>query len=230
MKVTVDPYRPISGILPKNKLISEKMELDLNRTEIVRCTQFGTVFDEDLNVIDINNIDQLFKQNNKKDLHKHIDFNLSQKDNIPIQTKSVVEESKESLYTEDDQKEFEKQKDIIYYAIDKLKVEKEDNHIILPFEFKILSEDFDKVGGNLYGLLTFTGSRPTQLEYLAGDNWIKFNNRFNNISTLVDGDKFTFRFIPKNNSTIKYKFSIKDSDTNQVLIEQSGEIDPSEFK
>ena len=228
MKVTVDPHRPISGILPKNKMISEKTELDLNRAEIVRCTQFGTVYDEDMNVIDIDNIDRLFKQSNKKKLFKHIDFNLAEKEKEVIMPQ--MQETKNPLPLIDEETNKELKSDTGFYVINKLPVEKNGNRIILPFEFKILSGDFDKVGGNLYGLLSFTGARPNQLEYLIGDNWIKFNNKFNNISTLTDGDKFTFRFIPKNNSVIKYKFMIKDSDTNSVIIEQDGEIDLKEIE
>ena len=134
MKVTVDPHRPISGILPKNKMISEKTELDLNRAEIVRCTQFGTVYDEDMNVIDIDNIDRLFKQTNKKELFNHIDFNLTEKD---ITIPPVQEKIKTPLPLNNEETTEESKSDTVFYMINKLPVEKDGNRIILPFEFKI---------------------------------------------------------------------------------------------
>lgn len=227
MKVTVDPYRPISGILPKNKLISETMELDLNRNEIIRCTQFGTVYDEEMNIIDTNNIDKLFMSSNKKELLNHIETLHTIQNNINVPNKqeyvpiNVIEE--QTPINTEEPMVLDFPKDTVFYAINEQQWEKDGNHIILPFEFKILSEKFNKIGGNLYGVLSFTGSRPNQLEYRINDNWVKFNNKFANFSELKDGDEFIFRFIPKNNSTnIKYKISIKDG--NSIIIEQSGEI------
>ena len=52
MKVKVIPQRPISGILPKNKWIDQEMECDLNKAEIMRCMQFGSVYDMSGRVID----------------------------------------------------------------------------------------------------------------------------------------------------------------------------------
>ena len=52
MKVKVNPQRPIPGILPKNKWIDHEMECDLNKSEIMRCMQFGTVYDMEGVVID----------------------------------------------------------------------------------------------------------------------------------------------------------------------------------
>ena len=54
MLVKVIPQRPILGILPKNKWISDEMELDLNKREITHCMQFGSVYIGDVLVTDLN--------------------------------------------------------------------------------------------------------------------------------------------------------------------------------
>ena len=52
-KVKIIPKQPrfISDILKLQARIDEQMELELNVREIVRCMQFGNVFDEEDNLI-----------------------------------------------------------------------------------------------------------------------------------------------------------------------------------
>lgn len=90
----------------------------------------------------------------------------------------------------------------------------------------------EKITGEFYGLFNIlSGARPASLEYLVegGDisGWVKFNNKFANLSEIENGTKFRFRFIPKNDSKFAYRISIKEN--NEVVVKLDGEVNPSEL-
>lgn len=84
MKVTVVPKRPIPGILPKNKWIDTKMELDLNALEIKRCMQFGEVYHEDevIDEIKLRNLDLIMNSIHKKIKNDYIPPMMNSNKNI----------------------------------------------------------------------------------------------------------------------------------------------------
>lgn len=222
MIVTVDPQRPISGILPKNKWITEKTELDLNRNEIIRCTQFGTVYDPDMNIINTHNIDEIIDLDNKRQLSKCIEdlkyhtLDILDKDVLfGKQEETPKKEIPEEITVDNDLK--------IEYTLNQVNYYKEDDYTVVEMEFNTTGET---ISGDLYGLFMIIGTKASTLEYKSGDNWQRFNNKFANMSTLSNGDKFVFRFILKesNVSNVRYKMYIKDKSTNKELVSIQNEI------
>lgn len=226
MKVTVDPQRPIPGILIKNKWISEKTTLDLNRNEILRCMQYGTVYDEYGNVIDMNNLNNIELHNHIKSIQKSIKETTTVEENSinNIKESDLINES--LLYDNKDKKEHIDIKEDLKpdYSLSIISCSKQDDYIQLEVQF---NTSVGTIGGNMYGLFTTIGNRPSILEYKSNEEWIKFNNKFRNFSTINNNDKFIFRLIPRNNSSIKYKVCIKES--NNVLAETNGLIDVSKI-
>lgn len=204
MIVTVVPQRPISGILQKNKLITEKIKLDLNRNEIIRCMKYGTVYDENMNMLDETSL-------NKLELLNHIKNIQIKNENISntevIQVKEYTKNN-DAIVEEKIEVKPELVKD---YKLDIVSCDKTDDSYIITVKF---NTSVGTIGGNIYGLFN-VNNRPLALEYKSEGTWIKFNNKFANFSTLTDGDTFVFRIVPKNNSNIKFKISIKEG--NEVL-------------
>lgn len=247
MKVKVVPKRPISGILPKNKWIDSEMELDLNKAEIARCMQYGSVYDMSGNVIvDINKSGKIAKydeaqlksdnNNIKKEYNKLLFDNFGpvvMSDIKPKEVESVMTVSEgEPVVIDMGGKLPEgpvfvtgmsvEEKEEIVSELEVLSCKKEDNYILLEVQFN----STDKLE-NVYGLFNvISGSRPV-MEYKKEDNWVKFSNKFNQFSELNDGDKLIFRFVPKNESTIKYKLSIKKGNDLICLLEEK--INPEEL-
>lgn len=247
MKVTVDPQRPIPGILLKNKLITEKVSLDLNRNEILRCMQYGTVYDEYGNAIDIRSLNKLELHNHIRNITGIAGTTISAGKTKICNTTEIVGEKyttniKEfningiNSSNEDNKPAFKKIEEPMHidlvpvksdiskpdFCLDVISCKKEDKYIEIILKLKAL-KDIKSKDGNLYGLFTIIGKRPSILEYkLDNDNWIKFNNKFNSFNTINDGDEFIFRLIPKDNSNIKFKVNIKES--NCIIAEVESEI------
>lgn len=200
MIVRVVPMRPIPGILPKNKWISSEGVYDLNKAEIIRCSQYGSVYDEDNNLVDSNYFSQL----------KNIDIKIPITDTIKI---DIVAE--EPLVQPEVKKE---------YSIIVPSCVKDDDYIILTTKF---NTDDGKISGNMYGLFSVSGKRPTSLEYKNDNEWVKFNNKFMNTSELEDGHEFIFRIKPNGEGNIKYRISIKEG--NEVLAKLDSEIQTSKL-
>ena len=111
MLVEVNPIRAISGVLSHNKQITGKIVLDLNKREIIRCMQHGTVYaikdnDNKVHITSISDIDILDKSinnnikkvqykdiddsgNNNKILIPNADPNNILIDNIPVESDKV---------------------------------------------------------------------------------------------------------------------------------------------
>lgn len=219
MKVKVVPKKPIPGILPKNKWIDSEMELDLNKNEILRCINFGVVYDEDNNVIDNSYLSNYDKNTCKKVFTDFINNNTKE----PVLTDKPVDiKTVETVNVKAEEKE-EKIKEEISIDLKLVSARKEEEYIIIETEL-VTNTKLEK---DMYGLFTIlSGSRP-MMEYKNNDEWIKFSNKFNNFSELENGDKFVFRFIPKNNSNIKYRISIKEA--NEVLVKFEDQINIEEI-
>lgn len=236
MKVKVVPKRPISGILPKNKWIDTEMELDLNKIEIARCMQFGSVYDMSGNIIDDKYVASLNPMGKKPyikplivfDSNVHIDTKVSEPEDIKSKTTVLTEEPividmggklpEEPVIVN----EAVVEKEEVVSELELLSCKKEDDYILLEVQFN----STDKLE-NVYGLFNVTsGSRPV-MEYKKEENWIKFSNKFNQFSELNDGDKLVFRFVPKNESPIKYKISIKEG--NNLICSIEEKINPEEL-
>lgn len=213
MKVKVIPKRPISGILPKNKWIDSEMELELNKNEIARCMQFGTVYDMNGNIIDdkyLHTIDLV--------INKQSNFtpNISRLTSPIIKDEPIVIISEDKA---DSQKQLSDKdnitEEILLTEFEVISNKKENEYNILELQFNSTQKL-----ENVYGLFNIiSGSRPV-IEYKNGENWIKFNNKFNNFSFLEDGTKFVFRFIPKNESPITYRITIKKGNNIITQFEQ----------
>lgn len=225
MRVTVVPQRPIKGILPKNKWITEEMELDLNRNEIIRCMAYGSVF---YNGIQIVNSDSL----NKAEKSAYLDLKMKVDEEIkqPKLTKIIIHDVKE---IPKEQTEVPKEQPVIEEVNNDIKIDytlsetnctKENEYIILDVQF---NTSVGEIAGNMYGLFNIIGKRPSTLEVKVDSGWVKFNSNFRNFSTLKDGDKFTFRFIPRDESIIKYNVMIKDGKT--ILAKLMNQIDPTKL-
>lgn len=205
MKVTVVPIRAIRGVLPHNKQILEKMELDLNKKEIIYCMQNGNVYDENGKVIDMRIL------------------NTMSFDKKPIEEKKVSEPVTPPIIIEPETV-FEGE----IYEIKINSIYRENNYIILESEF--INNVCEKIDGNLYGLFTVTsGPRPSSLEFKIEDNWVKFNNKFADLHIIENGDKFVFRILPKNKSIIHFRLSIKNKAGNDSIVKLDIDIDPNEI-
>lgn len=235
MIVRVEPQRPIPGILPKNKWIDKPMELDLNKNEIIRCSQYGSVYYQNI-LVDNTNVDNIIK-NIKKVSNKNIvvveeqisessietattsigdTFTIDMQNQNSIDVSVNAEQTTESITIDNTKNED--------YKLQLLSVSKNEDFVIVETEF---NTEVGKIGGNMYGLFSIVGgNRPSTLEYnILDDSWIKFNNKFANLSVLENGNKFIFRFIPKNDLPIKFRIFIKEG--NNVLAKLEGDIDPS---
>lgn len=249
MKVKVVPKRPISGILPKNKWIDSELELDLNRIEISRCMQFGTVYDMDGIVIDdkyvsrLNDMGKLIPNVSVKIIDSAV-IEKNEPAFVPfVSIKGPIEEVKEpesttTVYESDEPIVIDMggkfpeepvtinetvEKEEIISELELLSCKKEDDYIILEVQFN----STNKLEKSMYGLFNITaGSRPS-VEYKKGENWIKFSNKFNNFSLLEDGYRFVFRFVPKNESELKYKLLIKSG--NDIIAVLEEKINPAQL-
>lgn len=223
MIVIVDPQRPIPGILEKNKFISEKTKLDLNRNEIIRCMNFGSVYDENMNILDENSLNKIELHNSIKNIQTKNKFIISSEkkedDNLlrvvqRAMTDYIVKDMDQKIFNdiEKENSNYTKQDIKREYSLNIVSCEKVENAYIVTIQFNSSDETID---GNMYGLFNVIGSRPSSLEYKVGNDFVKFNNKFANFSTLTNCDTFVFRVVPRNNSNIKFKVSIKEN--NEVL-------------
>lgn len=207
MLVKVVPIRPISGILPNNQWLCTRSELDLNKKEVIRCMQFGYVYDQNDNLIDEEYLHKLFSEENKPVMVVNEPVEI--KEEVVIMEPITIEEQPKEIVKEEN------------YEIKLLSLEKEDDYYILETEF------LGNVEGNLYGLFTnISGSRPQSLEFKDGDSWIKFSSKFKNYDRITNGEKFVFRFLPKNKNVTQYRISIKEA--NNVLTKLDVEVNPNE--
>jgi len=216
MIVKVIPDKPITGILPKNKILYDEQILDLNKAEIIRCMQFGSVYREDGELIDENQLNLMNKNGN-------FDFSSWNKiENVDITPEFVI--NKIQIPNNEVIIQNEVPSPIIsdipkepIYSLKEIKQEEQDEYTILRFIFNIENESI--VEGNIYGLFSIKGNRPESLEYNNEDNWMKFNNKFMNCKQLENNHEFVFRI--KSNSSVKYRICIKES--NRILAELNGE-------
>ena len=235
MVVKVVPLRAIPGILTKNKWIDEEMELDLNRKEIIYCMGFGNVYYEDKLISNIASLNSIYlqKEITKVEITKTLEEVISKPETpilfeepvgAPVQ--EVVNE--ENPFTKLDETELVIIPDAkIDYTLTIVSTEKENNHIILTTQF---NTQYGKIGGNMYGLFNIIGgNRPATLEYKVEDSWVKINNKFASLDVIEDGQKFTFRLLPKNNNLIKFRIVIKDTQNQEELVKLEDEIDPSKL-
>jgi hypothetical protein len=210
MKVVVDPKMPIPGILEKNKFLVEKMELDLNEKEIYRCMQFGTVYNENGDVIDLEYLNSISKHKFRKPYSKP-EITIKSR---PFGNNRHSEPETPTVMslrpTEEEQGEL---------SIVEVSCTKEEDYIILE-----LGAETGSVSGDLFGLLSvFTNVKP-MVEYKVKDRWVKFNGKFSNLSKVKAGDFFVFRIHPKNDSNMKYTFRLKDKENNNELFKLEGTI------
>lgn len=251
MRVTVVPKRPINGILPKNKWVDTKMELDLNKNEILHCMKFGTVYDENGKVIDsvsIKNVPARIKPITSKIIptkpviHDECIKEIEHLESVtttaitdePIVINVENAESITGAFVTGLSTTPIVEKAIETEVIETEPVEEEKHYCELELvsytkedDFVILeaklNSDYTLGGVSTYGLFTITsGSRPTCLEYKSEDNWVKFSNKFANLDTLVNGDTFVFRFIP--NGEFTYRISIKSKNDVIVKLEDKFEM------
>lgn len=250
MIVKVVPMRPIPGILPKNKWIDSEMELDLNKNEIVRCMQFGNVYDMNGNVINQEYISGLDMGSSITFLPKlgntiavGVGKQLTHPDTPAVEPVIVKEKPVEPVIIKEEPVkvesveipveehleqglDFTNEEFVKDYTIEIVSCKKEEEYIYLETEFKT---SVGKIGGNMYGLFTITsGTRPS-MEFMNNDNWVKFNNKFADYDVIANGDKFVFRFLPKNKSVIGYRLVIKEKNNNEVLAKLEGNINPNEL-
>ena len=232
MLVKVIPVRPIPGILPKNKWIDTEMVLDLNKNEIVHCMQFGNVYDEDRKLIDAISVHKAdFGKPKAKPVEvvKPVEVEPVIVKDVPTVTMS--EPVKEEKSVEEPiievhpinpivETTLENVENPVVCFLEQVSCVKEDNYIILTTQMNTNS----KLEGNLYGLFNVTsGTRPV-IEYKLNDQWIKINNKFANFNKIESGDKFVFRFLPKNENEFSYKIVIKEA--NEVLTKLEEKINP----
>lgn len=250
MKVTVVPKRPIPAILPKNKWIDSKMELDLNKNEIKHCMQYGDVYNEDGVLMDELNIkkvsDEFLTEVAKVVLGEKSIPDMGYLDGSTIiKTSDLKLEDLPRVTAEDfkavtveefnhivdpiineeklENVEDEEELETIYYAL-KPHYSKEDNYIILEVEMETNS----KLEGNLYGLFSIiSGPKPVPFEYKTETGWVKFNNKFTNFDKLENGDKLIFRLTPKNENEFTYRILIREGSTDLVKLEEK--VNPSEL-
>lgn len=206
MKVRVVPERPISGILPKNKWLDTEMELDLNKNEIIRCMQFGSVYNMDGELI--------------KEVPSYTNYitpvPLVVNANLEELAKSVTEETPPiapTIVVQEDELKQVPQIEIIN-SLKVLSTSKEDDYIFLTVQFETNHEGFE---GNLYGLLSFVGQNKPVVEFKQEDNWVKFGSKFSNFNCLKNEDKFEFRLTPKSEDELKFKLFVKEG--NKVLVQ-----------
>lgn len=220
MKVTVIPKRPIPGILPKNKWIDTKMELDLNVTEIKRCMQFGIVCDEEGNVID--ELRLLNPITVKKPIIPEMKVIIPP---VVIDKKEVkVETPNEPIFIGSpvvvDAPITNKEVEVEYLtSIKEVSCIKEDNYIILELEFNTKNK-LENVSA------FFKVNSGSKVEYKSeNDKWVKFNHKFSSFEELKDGTKFVFRFIPNHKSLLKYSISIiQEKETEDGVITTSTDL------
>ena len=225
MKVVVIPIRPIPGILPKNKWIDTKMVLDLNKNEIKHCMQFGNVYDESGKLIDavnIKNISDVIKSTVKVVSEPEKEIEVPK---VTLDEQSEKEEIIETSVSEEIEKiEIDIAEDVPYYNLEILSYEKEDDYIIL----NTFMDTNSKLEGKLYGLLNvISGTKPLTIEYKNADNWVKFGSKFASFDTISNGDKFTFRFVPKNESEFAFRILIKEANTELAKLEIT--VDPTKL-
>lgn len=210
MIVKVVPQRPIYGILPKNKMISTEMVLDLNKNEIKHCMQFGSVYDEDDNLIDSETIkkvpDRIKPVHIEKPVVKKVEEVMPSVDLSMTLHPSVLDEPEESNVEE---------------TVNEILIE-EDKHIELTVN--ALEEDEAELEGNIYCLFNITSGPRPQMEYFDEIEWKKFSNKFANFNKIDHNTIFNFRVLPKNNNEIKYAILIKEK--NMVLKKIEGTISP----
>lgn len=214
MRVKVVPKKPIPGILPKNKWIDKEMELDLNEREIIRCMNFGIVYNENGEVIS----SYAINSNNN-----NVDFIIDVKNNdtkpfvTGMSINPVIEQEQTSITSKVVAEPVE-----TYYNLEVLSCTREDGYIVLETVFNTNTNNIKYK--NLYGLFNIvSGSKPL-VEYKSEDSWIKFNSKFANFSDIKDKDKFIFRFSPKNNSKIEFRIIIKEA--NSILAKLESFIEP----
>lgn len=240
MLVKVIPVKPIPGILPKNKYIDCEMILDLNKNEIIHCMQYGNVYDENETLIDAISIHKKTVTIQKIKPVETIKINKIE----PIIVKEVPEVATIELVATENNEEvvidsksepitdpiftyveevIEEDKEESYFKLEEVSCVKEDNYVILETQMNTNS----KLEGNLYGLLSITsGSRPV-IEYKVNNEWTKINNKFSNFNSIENGDKFVFRFTPKNENEFSYKIVIKEA--NEVLVKLEEKINSVEL-
>lgn len=239
MLVKVIPIRPIPGILPKNKWIDSEMTLDLNKNEIIHCMQFGNVYDENGDIIDAISVHKtdfdririikpiklepvIIKEVPEMTLPELVEEQvimgpISIEESI---VEPVLEVMPESITVEIEDEEIKEES---YFKLEVVSCVKEDNYIILTTQMNTNS----KLEGKLYGLFNITsGTRPT-IEFNTLSGWTKFNNKFADFETILNGDKLVFRFTPKNDNEFSYKILIKQA--NEVLVSLEEKINPVEL-
>ena len=228
MKVVVIPKRPIPGILPKNKWISEKTVLDLNKNEIKHCMQFGNVYDEHGNLIDAMSIKTLSFNTQVVVEPKVVEPVVETVEVTPVVPEPVVAAEEPIVETVEEVIEpvlVEEPTVLedIYFNLEAV-AKKENEFIILEAEMKTNSV----LEGNLYGLFSvISGTKPVPFEYMVDGEWIKFNNKFANFEKLEDGDKLAFRLTPKNESEFGFRILIKEA--NNELVKLEGKVNPAEL-
>lgn len=212
MNVKVVPVQPIRGILPKNKMIMDEMILDLNKSEISYCMQFGNVYDENGNIMDRSSL----KNIDTKKVIKQSEF--TKKTNatpVKLPMQGVV--GAPIHLRENKIKEQYVPTNMFYNLVPEYHIE--DNFYILEITFKTNDSYFNK--DSLYGVFNFIKGtkRPIKIEYKVKDNWNEFHgNKFADLDSLNNGDKFIFRFIPNpNNTEFNYKMSIKEDKNNNEI-------------
>lgn len=203
MRVRVVPSRPISGILPKNKWLDTEMELELNKNEIIRCMQFGSVYNMDGELI--------------KEVPSYTtNYTAPLVQQKPLLINTDLEELSKSTPEDNSDEDILKQvpQVEIVNALKVLSASKEDDYVFLTAQFETNGEGFE---GNLYGLLNFVGQNKPVVEFKQDDNWVKFGSKFSNFSSLKNEDKFEFRLTPKSEDEIKFKLLVKEG--NKVLLQ-----------
>lgn len=242
MLVKVIPIRPIPGILPKNKWIEDEMVLDLNKNEIVHCMNYGNVYDEDGNIIDAISVHKkAVKQNKPKavEVIKPVEVEpiivkevpeitipepVKEEEVVIMGPITVVEEITPIVATVEIEEEEEAvAEEAPYFKLEVVSCIKEDDHIILETQMNANS----KLEGNLYGLFNVTSGTRPMVEFKTLSGWSKVNNKFADFSTILNGDKLTFRFTPKNENEFAYKILIKRA--SEVLVSLEGKINPVEL-
>lgn len=232
MKVVVIPKRPIPGILPKNKWIDTKMVLDLNRNEIKHCMQYGSVFDESGNLIDSRSIQnipaQIIKEAKPVEEPIVVTSNPIPEPVVEIEVpEPIVEEVPEPEVVEEtpvvEEAIEEEPEESPYYNLEVVSYETVDDYIVMEVEMDTNS----KLEGNLYGLFSAVSNRPTSIEYQTDNGWVKFSTKFANFTSISNGDRFVFRFIPKNELEFTFRLLVKES--NNVLASLEGSVNPSEL-
>ena len=208
MKVRVVPERPISGILPKNKWLDTEMELDLNKNEIIRCMQFGSVYNMNGELIkEVPSYVSTYTAPLVQPKPLLINADPAELSKPFVEETPVVHIPNVTVIEEEQKEEITK----LFLTVS---ASTEDEYVYLTVQFVPNGEGFE---GNLYGLLNIQGQNKPVVEFKQEDNWVKFGSKFSNFNCLKNEDKFEFRLVPKTKDQIKFRVLVKEG--NKVLVQ-----------